>query len=694
MFVFALIMAKAWTILCKDDRKTDKIKLIRASVFFFAYHYFVFSAVKFYFGEGENTLAESLWDCGPKTYLHYGIMFVLADLIALILIRLIPKQKFDKFVCISDCAYLVVYSILIVLMGRINNKWYCILYMLCTILGLMLSWRAQYELEYIHKGEVKEKIQWLLPFFCVPAIVLGIYLPNELFINNSSEFTGKYIPFLCIMLIGSILSVLIGMAVMILFVPKKLFQVMGLLIGGAGCAAYVQEMFLNGKLTAMNGDEQNWSDSMLIINALVWIAILAIAAVGGYYNKTISKILKGVCIYISLIQIVSLGWLIITSNIDVDMEAAMTKEGSLELAHDNNVLVFVLDSFDVSWFEEIYEQDRSILEPLADFTYYNNGTSQFAHTNPGIPYMLTGVAWDDNTSKDYFSYAYEHTNALATIALTGTDVRVYTDKNLMPDSFCSILGNYSNQIVRGYDCIKTFGTMIKTSMYKAAPFAVKQNFSYYSDDISEMASNDMIWSIDNDLIFYDDLMKKGLSMNESYDSAFRFYHMRGPHAPFYLSADLKYEPTGRQVTRESQGKGCLRIVYEYLEQLKALEQYDNATIILTADHGQGNIMDTEKASGRPDRTSRPIFMIKKPGEHHDSMVINSAPVSQAELIPTILKAFHIDYTSYGRTFDEVPNDEIRLRTYVDEYAGHNIIYEINGNAGDIGSWTIKKAEYR
>ena len=88
------------------------------------------------------------------------------------------------------------------------------------------------------------------------------------------------------------------------------------------------------------------------------------------------------------------------------------------MAAENNVLVFVLDNFDSEWFEAIYHEDGSILEPLADFTYYRNGTSQFAHTNPGIPYMLTGAAWDDGT-EDYFQSAYQDGSYLEAIAAQG-----------------------------------------------------------------------------------------------------------------------------------------------------------------------------------------------------------------------------------------------------------------------------------
>lgn len=190
------------------------------------------------------------------------------------------------------------------------------------------------------------------------------------------------------------------------------------------------------------------------------------------------------------------------------------------------------------------------------------------------------------------------------------------------------------------------------------------------------------------MVFYHDITENGLSISQEEDSAFRFFHMRGPHSPFYLSEDLKYESTGRMATRTSQGKGSLKIVYEYMDQMKALGKYEDATIIITADHGQSNISDLYTSPIKPEKTSRTLFLVKKSGEHHENMQISEAPVSQAELIPTILEALNMGYASYGRTFDEIAVNERRVRKYIDVYSDYTIEYVINGHAADLDSWSV------
>ncbi|MDE6991266.1 MAG: LTA synthase family protein [Lachnospiraceae bacterium] len=676
---------------------------LKSVLFFFAGIYFTASAIKLWLGEAGSTLPESFWDGEGRTYLHYGIVFVVVAAAVIALMRRLPRSCAYHFVHIFDLCYGTVMAGALLLTGRIDNRMYCTLYVLALSAGFAITWLSGREIccrslvdpkeAYTNWQDFRKSFRKLLPFVGAWVVMTGIYLPNELYLHNLEEFAGDHRTFFAIMLACSLTAAVLIILAILLFVPRKLVRGAYLLFAGIGCAGYLQGMFLNGELSALNGEEQVWQAQTVILNCVVWIAILAAAVIGGYRSRAVRNVLKALCIYITLVQIVTLGWLVVTTDLSCESQnAAITKEGALEVAAENNVLVFVLDNFDSEWFEAIYHEDGSILEPLADFTYYRNGTSQFAHTNPGIPYMLTGAAWDDGT-EDYFQSAYQDGSYLETIAAQGTDVRVYTELNLIGETLWRQLGNYRDTLPVQYDCARTFWTMVRTSLYKTAPFLMKPLYEYYTSDIKAMTYNENGWSIDNDKLFYDDLVKNKLTVSDEQQSAFRFYHMRGPHAPFYLTEDLKYEPTGRASTMESQGKGSLKVVYAYMEQLRALGRYDEATIIITADHGQGNILGTERYSGQPDRTSRTLFLVKKPGEIHESMVISEAPVSQAELVPSILDAFGLEYAACGRTFEEIPVDEERVRKYVDIYDRHRIVYSIDGHAADLDSWTIESAEY-
>jgi phosphoglycerol transferase MdoB-like AlkP superfamily enzyme len=164
--------------------------------------------------------------------------------------------------------------------------------------------------------------------------------------------------------------------------------------------------------------------------------------------------------------------------------------------------------------------------------------------------------------------------------------------------------------------------------------------------------------------------------------------MHGAHTPYILSSDLEYK-TDDSIDLESQIRGCLKIVYEYIAQLKELGLYDSSTIIITADHGKGNVnTDTEITS-----TSSPIIMVKGANEKSNSLIINESPVTQAELISTIAKETGIDNSQYGKTLDQITMEDNTERYYIETYSDQFepwTKYVISGNVHDITNWTCLK----
>jgi hypothetical protein len=66
------------------------------------------------------------------------------------------------------------------------------------------------------------------------------------------------------------------------------------------------------------------------------------------------------------------------------------------------------------------------------------------------------------------------------------------------------------------------------------------------------------------------------------------------------------------------------------------------------------------------------------------------PVSQNELFPTLLNAAGIEHSEYGKTFEEVDENDNEIREYIDDYMDSTVIYKIKGNVKDIESWSIEK----
>lgn len=679
----AFCVSFLFNILCKKSN-TAKCGMVKLTFFLFTGYCFLLSMVKWYLASREESLVESFWDSSKMTYIHYGIPLIIASIVVLIILETILKKVAEKFIKIYVIYMFSGIMLVFFCRGRISNAVYCLLFFCCFIITWITILKYDKKLEYVEKKEYLKVFFNSLPYVGTVFFMNGIFLPNELYLNNVNEFGCPYREFFIILLIGALVGVCLFIWLSMMLLPKGVYKCLRLVVAGVAIMGYIQNMFFNGKLELMDGQEQIWSAKVQIVNIVIWLLVISCIAFWGYKKQEIEKLVKLACIYIVLIQTVTIGYLLITTEQIDKQQSALTIEGSLELGTDNNIIVFVLDRFDSRWMEELLEQEGEFFEPLADFTYYNNATSQFAHTGTALPYMLTGVEWTEEM-KDitYSDYAYENSNFMETVKQHNYNMGIYTQLGYLVDSIYRLADNYNDEVDISCDIEKTLELMLKSSMYKTTPFALKSAYRYYSGDITQMEKADEIWNIDNDLPFYNRLVEEGLEISDEYQNAFRFYHMRGAHHPYYLSDELQYDKVGRDVSVYSQIKGCLKIVYEYMEQLKELGKYDEATIVITADHGQQ--IELIEEQNRPDKVSMPIILVKEANMKGDALQIKSIPVSHEELIPTILEAMKIDRAEYGKTYSEAVDEE-KERVYMDIYKDYIIKYTIDGDAKELSNW--------
>ncbi len=688
LLVVGLIPAAVWLIVNREGitQRNAWIDYIKIAVFFFFCNYFFSSVAKWYLGSPKNTLPESFWSTGFRTYIHYGVALILIDVMTLIGACLLFRRWCNMLVGIFD-AIMLIFMVFAGFLGGIGNAVYCVAFGICVIFSalLILVWKVEFV--YFSPKEYQKAFPEALPAVSSWLVTIGIYLPSELYISNSNEFVIGYGEgYIATLLTGSVVIAVLLIIAAILLLPRNLYRLFMLFLTGVSIMSYAQGMFLNGELQNLTGEEQTWSLGIQVANFILWILIIAIIMVGGYYKAGIKKGCKVACIYIMLIQMASLGYLLATEDIgDTAKRPILTTEGALTLANDDNILVFVLDRFDSSDFDDIIK-DMDFVQPLSDFTYFRNATSQYAYTREAIPYILERTEYRyDAEVNDIVSYKDTKGDALVQMHQQGYDIGVYTLADYAWN-LRDIIVNYKEDAKYKCNYINIVKTMLTSSMYRTMPFAVKPQYRYTSTDIYEIASVDGEWNILNDLPFYQSLMEDGLSVDEECKSAFRFYHMDGVHPPYYLSEDLHYDSTGRFVTYMSQAKGCLKIIYEYLAQLKALGKYDDATIIITADHGIQATYDAQ--TDKITRISSPIILVKEPQERHSQMAVNDAAVTQAELMPTIVKAAGMDWTEYGQVFSEVGESDKRERKYK-YYYDQIIIYSINGYVKDINNWSVE-----
>ena len=156
----------------------------------------------------------------------------------------------------------------------------------------------------------------------------------------------------------------------------------------------------------------------------------------------------------------------------------------------------------------------------------------------------------------------------------------------------------------------------------------------------------------NDDVFHKDLDNTGLDIK--YDKAYRVYHLMGPHAPYTLSID-GYTSDNGETDEITQTIGSLRIVEQYIQEMKEAGVYDNSTIIITADHGRAS----------EGYQQNQCVAIKEAGRSH-IYAVDSRPIHVKNVISYIMHVASDNGDSYGPSIEDVnENGDIqRLHTSV------------------------------
>ena len=283
--------------------------------------------------------------------------------------------------------------------------------------------------------------------------------------------------------------------------------------------------------------------------------------------------------------------------------------------------------------------------------------------------MLTGYDFDTTVTIDqWFSNAWNSDSANAfysALSDLGYSMRLYTvaPKNLGLEYASGKISNVVDKEANGavldvhYD--EMVSNCVRLACFRYVPHQFKRYFTVSSADFSGVVTSRAIGSeVVHDRHWYlENLRASGLSADDSCGKLLTVQHLRGTHAPYLVSENGTYQ---EDATMVETARGNFLMIKEYMDQLKALGLYDDATIIVTSDHGD------------KENNMQVVYLIKQPGESHKSTVTNAAPISHIDMIGTLLQAAGGNAASLGlTTIYDWSEDEERVRTVMHNAMDNN-----------------------
>lgn len=456
-------------------------------------------------------------------------------------------------------------------------------------------------------------------------------------------------------------------------------------------------MFLNIFIASMIGEHLNTSEHPIwaMINLLVWCCVFLICFCLMVFKTDVwGKVVILLSTGLIFIQLIALGSLLFTEEINLKHTRRLTNAGLFELASHNNIIVFILDHYDYSYLEAVKSDDPTFYNSLDGFTLFDNVTAVYSRSYPANTYLLTGIELPDYHIKNYetcVEKAFEKSSFFFDLEKLGFKINIYTDERFIGSEGENLADNYLPEKNR-LNYVRTIWEMLRCSLYFETPYIIKPYFWFYNE-FNTVLDDSNLYVMD-DAKLYQRLLKERLSIG-NFECGYRYIHMVGAHSPYTLNENGKRVD---KATNTAQWKGCVNIVEEYLEQMKLLGLYDSATIIITADHGA--------MSGNGDLSSvvSPILFVKPAYADHKQLEISHAPVSHADLFPTIIEAAGGDYRKCGTPVFSIKEDERRKRifhyTAMTNWAEKEVVdYEIIGDVKEFSNWNkvstkrVKKSIY-
>jgi len=524
---------------------------------------------------------------------------------------------------------------------------------------------------------------------------------NRGFFEDNNIYAHMLIP---VMVIAAAVFFVILSAILLLATGKT-HTVMISIITWLLVCGYLQTLFFNGWTGGLIGDGNAGTQmpAFGIPNLLLWIALGVIIIGAPLLSKgklsKIAGIAKMVTVYLLVLVLAMQGAglleVVLSAPEEKESSAFLSSENMFDISSNDNVIVFVVDRFDQSYYKELLAYDPDFFADFDGFTSYVDNISLYARTYPAVTSMLTGMENDfSGTREEYFEKAYGSSTFIKDMVAGGYDVNIYSSI-MYVYSDANEMGEIQNTVDAG-DTAKLdnpmglLSAMISYSAYNYCPDVLKYAIGVSTRTFTGFASQDTeeaMYVID-DAKVYSDFTKQGLKSKA--ENNFTFLHLRGCHYPFNVDENCAYVGDGNSTSLQ-QSRGVFKFIKEYIAELKAKGVYEDATIIITGDHASA-LSDVEDVPSARITS----LLVKEKGSFGTPLKISEAPVCQANFIPTIIKLSGVTPSvNYGKAYSEVDENEIITRKYLFEKdvkgdLDEIVEYEITGSARDFSNWKIKE----
>ncbi len=567
-----------------------------------------------------------------------------------------------------------------------------------------------------------EKILSVLPPVILILSNIFLFGPFTLYSGNLGEFHVPLSSILKNFLSPSLIDIVV-LSLVGFFLPEKLYRRYVSILFMFGILIWLQENIfvwnygLIGKadIDLSNGTWRGWIDTS------AWIVFLLISLV--FYRSTY-KIARTASIALVVLEGALLAF---TSYSHPNIwkngsDYSQSPSNTFRFSAKQNVIHVILDEFQSDVFQKIIAEDTArYSRAFEGFTYFRSTSGSFPSTMMSMPAILTGQVYKNDVPAEQFADTiYKGKTVPNVLFENGYDVDLASTIDWYR------YGKYTNW----YNIPVPYGVspdeyertnsdwMMSLILLRTSPFFLK-GFLYNNQNGLPMLHFDNVQHFEAlrhfaNEDFLEDLINK-MSVDRE-KPLYKFIHLTTTHWPTVVTADCQY--AGKILPWEwnnitAQDRCSLNHFIEFLNKLKTLGIYDNALIVVQADHGcwrvpqslnQISLKNTDNDIGKDFHdeedfaskvcASSPLLLVKPP-HSAGPLKISDAPTALTDIPATITSILNVNDKFEGRSVFDIRPDEVRERQFNYYYellqSGNKYYdfideYSITGNLFDRTSW--------
>lgn len=535
----------------------------------------------------------------------------------------------------------------------------------------------------------------IVPFVLVIILLsfmIVIFGPTEIFFANFNEFPFVFKDFIIDLFLIFILFTTVFGFILPIFIPVKIKSFITSVLFGLALAGYIQIMFFNKHLDLLGVNPLGYAPTTkkIIYSLILWVtAIILLISLKLKKELMSQRIITYGSIFLFLIQFIALISLLVSSPSESFQRPVgntrLSAEQQFTVSSKQNIVVFILDYYSSQYHDNMLAIYPDGADCLHDFTRYTNADPTYYGTFPSLAHMLTGCEiepsksnaewfqsiWTNSTTESFY-HELKEKDFKVNLYTTDSDVVCRgVGCDILENKIDNLTNETENQQI---DKKKLTNVLIKMSMFRFSPDCIKNIFYTQVSEYQNVVSNREIIQVNDEFysVLKNDKLKKSSDSNY-----FIIQHLIGTHE----TVTDEFCNLTEHATIEETARGCMRILEEYINQMKELGVYDRSTIIVTADHG-----------GNDKGEAQVIYYQKAPYETHEISPVTNAPVCHCDFMPTIAQFAGIsDYNKYGLSSTELEENQQRersiyIRKYDENYpkiGNHENVYYKYTYTGDI-----------